>query len=352
MTAKTSPETVEDVLLLKRAHPEWSGAAIADALNQAGTPIHKATVCKIVSSANREEYQEYSTTPEPIEPIPSDDHLFTAEELLDQKAERFSRIANLKTAEKVRTIIIRDPKPIAVCHLGDPHIDDDGCNVGELRRTIETIKRTPGMMAGNVGDTHNNWVGRLQGLYQEQSTTFDEALQLSKWLANSVKWLYWVEGNHDKWRDGSQITKLLLQGSDVLAHAKHEARLELQFPVGDPIRIVARHDFKGHSMWNPTHGSMKESKFDPWGDLFVSGHRHIWAIHREEGRDSKPRTSILVRGYKYFDDFAEAKQFHQHEHGESLTTILQPAHEHPCERVRVYHDVDEAADVLTWLRSK
>ena len=55
---------------------------------------------------------------------------------------------------------VNDKKPIGIMWFGDPHIDDDGCDWTLLSKHIELCKQ-PGVYGVNIGDTTNNWAGRL-----------------------------------------------------------------------------------------------------------------------------------------------------------------------------------------------
>lgn len=272
--------------------------------------------------------------------------------LIRQRVDVYRRVRAQHRKRKHRTVTIEQPGPIAIAHLGDPHVDDDGCDWPALLRTVETVGRTPGMYAGNVGDVTNNWIGRLQAQYAHQSSTLEDATRLASWLLRSMPHLYLVLGNHDVWHNGSHLLRSIMRGAKCAVLAEAGARMELRFPRGEPIRIVARHDFPGTSQWNRAHGPMKAAKMDSWGHVYVQGHRHMWAVHQEEGADGVHRTALMVRGYKRCDSYADSKGYQEHEHGEVITTILQPTHAHPCERVKVYHDIEEAADVLGYLRRR
>ena len=281
-----------------------------------------------------------------------DDDDEPVEDLLARRSDRFEALANRKQRRHIRTVQVGLRGPIAITHVGDPHVDDDGCNLPELIRTVKVISSTKGMWAGNIGDLTNNWVGRLQKLWAKQSTTAKEALRLAEWLMMSCPWLYLVMGNHDVWNHGDHILRYIVREAQIAVISDATARIELKFPKGNHIRIVARHDFKGSSIWNRAHGPMRESKLNPWGDVYVSGHRHIWAYHAEEGMDSVPRHAIIVRGFKQFDSYAETHGFYQHKYGSSCTTIFNPLAQSAMERVRVVWDIDEAADMLTWMRRR
>tara|TARA_R110000824_G_scaffold192464_3_gene374655 strand:- start:12985 stop:14154 length:1170 start_codon:yes stop_codon:yes gene_type:complete len=275
----------------------------------------------------------------------------SVEDLISRRQKVFKELAQSKERSRTTIVNVKINGPIAITHLGDPHVDDDGCNWPELLRTVETISKTKGMYAGNIGDTINNWVGRLERLYANQSTTYDEGLKLAEWLLTSVPYVYVMLGNHDLWNKGGAIFNRILKDASVAVCTGGTARIELQFPKGDPIRIMARHDFKGTSSWNRGHGGLRASKLDPWADIYVSGHKHHWVQHMHEGMDGKPKWSLTVRGYKYFDEFAEEKGFYEHQHGESCTTIIDPTAK-PTERVQCVWDIEEAADLLNYKRKR
>ena len=275
----------------------------------------------------------------------------SVKDLIDRRTAVFNDLHERKLRKKITRIDVKMHGPIAITHLGDPHVDADGCNWPELVKTVETISKTEGMYAGNIGDTTNNWVGSLQRLYAHQSTTYDEGVQLAEWLLTSVPWVYVILGNHDSWNNGGSLIRQILKNASVATATAGLARIELHFPKGDPIRIMARHDFKGSSTWNRAHGPMKAAKLDPWADVYVSGHKHHWVSHMNEGMDGKPKWSMTVRGYKWHDSFAEEHGFYEHELGASCTTILDPTAK-PTERVKLVWDVEEAADLLRFYRKR
>lgn len=610
-----------------------------------------------------------------VQPIPEDDE---AEEPIEEAIERQCRVYERSRARATtvgpRVVALSQPGPIALVHFGDPHLDDDGCNWPALRRAVEVVQRTPHMYAGNVGDTVNNWVGRLVEKYAHQRATEDEGWRYARWLMQAVPWIYVVAGNHDchdaetealtrrgwlrydeitdedevlsldpetgrsewvpiesrivrdhdgemvrietlsisalvtpnhrvlhrarvgrndwsGWRyctadsmpsraavpvsasssavgvdlsdeqialagwiltdgcisngrvsiyqskDGTEIARLLLalelnhsvrirrrdvqevcgrmligeplperswaltaeasrevmawlpkkgvlpdwahdlstrqfeilldaiiagdgcwdgssagaktcavlhgrkefldsvqavavqhgwyariavaresdyrlnlcrretlqfdratavsrethagtvwcltvkhgnfmvrrngaahfsgncwkgglhtlrlvsEGARIGLMAPDECRVELRWPGGESFRLHVRHDFKGSSIYNKTHGLQRSALWDGWGDLYVCGHRHEWAHQRTEYEDGRVRDLLRVRGFKHFDEYARSRQFYDHTHGQTITTILDPD-AHPADRVKVIVDVEEAADYLAWARRR
>jgi UDP-2,3-diacylglucosamine pyrophosphatase LpxH len=84
--------------------------------------------------------------------------------------------------------------------IGDPHIGDQGCNIGLLRKHINTINKTPNLYGIGLGDYTNNWAGRLaQRLAPLEETTRPQVWKLVDWFFRSVDWFLLIKGNHDVW---------------------------------------------------------------------------------------------------------------------------------------------------------
>lgn len=275
------------------------------------------------------------------------------DDLIADRRAVYLRTREAWAARQQYQVAVHVPGPIAIAHVGDPHLDDDGCDWPELLRVLRVVASTPGMYGGSIGDVSNNWplVGRLARLWGEQSSTIPDSLRLTRWYYRSIPWLYAVLGNHDRWNGGSQVVRYITHGAQIRVLARHFARLELLFPRGEPIRVEARHDFAGRSIWNRAHGPMRASKLDPWAHLYVGGHRHVWTSHDEEGADGVRRVALLVRGFKSCDDYAEEHQWQEHRYGHCGVTVLDPLAS-PTERIRVIWDVEHAADYLAWLRQR
>jgi hypothetical protein len=273
------------------------------------------------------------------------------EALIARQTDTYHRKTTAAAKRRLAHIRVPDGLPIGLCHMGDPHLDDDGCAWPELLRTVETISKTEGMYAGCVGDLANNWVGRLEKLYKHQAATIEDATRLQRWFVKSLPWAYMILGNHDHWNQSAYLIRSMLEGVQVPAIGDHEIRLEIDF--GKFVaKIIGRHYFRGRSQWNKVHGAMKALKLDPWAHVAVQGHVHIHALHQETSADGKHVTNaIIVRGYKELDDYAEALGLYTDPFGHSATTIIDPTAPH-TERIRVVWDVEEAAALLTWLRER
>lgn len=279
--------------------------------------------------------------------------LLSVEELLDRRKRQFDQKRKHEESSKLIPVRIKLPGPIGVLHFGDPHVDDDGTDLATLERHTDLVNSTEGLFGANVGDTTNNWVGRLARLYGEQSTSAAEAWQLAEWFVSRVNWLYMIDGNHDCWSGQGNPLKWMM-GRAPGIHKSSEVRLELNFPTGAPVRINARHDFAGHSMWNPAHGQMKAATMGYRDHITISGHKHTTGYGvLKDGATGITCHAIQVASYKVYDRYAKERGFRDQTLSPSCLTIIDPTlHPQHPDLVKVYWDPEEGADVLSFLRRR
>jgi hypothetical protein len=119
------------------------------------------------------------------------------ERLIKDRKEAFKRVSDFEHYNKIRRVRILLDGPIGIAHFGDPHVDDEGCDIQQLETDTGIVAKTEGMFAGNVGDTRNNWAGRLAHLWAQQSITATESWKLAEWFIERCPWIYFISGNHD-----------------------------------------------------------------------------------------------------------------------------------------------------------
>lgn len=276
------------------------------------------------------------------------------EDLLERRKKQYARKQQHEIERALIPIKINLDGPIGILHFGDPHVDDDGTDIAALEHDSEVVVRTPGLFAGNIGDTTNNWVGRLARLWAEQSTSAAEARQLAEWFLNKLgpKLLYTVGGNHDLWTGESNLIDWIAHRAGGIYQAS-EVRMNLVFPNKRQVRVNAHHDFSGHSMWNPAHGSMKAAQMGFRDHILINGHKHVSGY----GMVKDPSNGVIshciqLASYKIFDRYAREKGFRDQNISPSCTTIVNPYSKTERGLVTALWDVDEAADYLTYLRRK
>jgi len=244
--------------------------------------------------------------------------------------------------------------PIGIAFFGDPHVDDPGCAWGPLKDDVETCRDTEGMLAVQIGDGRNNWVGRLMALYAEQSTTASQGIALIEWLLTSLPWLLWVAGNHGRWgSEHGNAEEIIHRLQRVPGMFTDEAsRLRLCLPGGAEVMLNIRHDFPGSSQFNPAHAMVRQTLFNYRDHIMACGHRHqsgympIW--HNDPARLCH---GFRVGTYKDFDKYADEKGFKHENWARSMVAIVDPEYAgDPVRFIRPCFSIAEGADYLRWRR--
>lgn len=274
------------------------------------------------------------------------------EEILDKRRKEWDRRNTAKEARRLISVSINTNDPIGILHQGDPHLDDPGTNLPLLEEQIALINRTPGLFGSCVGDFINNWRGRLAHLHGAQTTTQLEALKLLEWYVQSVRWLYFIGGNHDVWHgDGDPL--IWFRKGIGSVYEWHGARISLKFPNRRECRIHARHNFPGNSIYNPAHGATRAAKFAGEDHIYVAGHIHEWAYMVQENPiKDLVWHAIQLASYKKIDDYADVLGKDAKRYGEACVTVIHPQARNSSQLVTVFWDVEEGADFLTWLRKR
>lgn len=286
-----------------------------------------------------------------VQPLPEED--VPIEELIEHRKRQFAHKRNHEDANKLIPIKIKIKGPIGILHFGDPHVDDDGCDIEAIERHTALVNETEGMFAVNVGDTTNNWTGRLARLYAEQSTSAAQAWRLAEWFVGRCDWLYMIGGNHDLWSGSGDPLKWIAKQQNALYKAS-EARVALQFPNGAEVRINARHDHSGSSIWNPAHGPMKAAMLGTRDHVYVAGHKHESAYSvLKDPISGIAMHALKVASYKVFDRYAKEKGFRDNAISPCAVTVIDPdlPATHP-DLVKVFWSPEQGADYLKHIRSK
>jgi hypothetical protein len=318
-------------LLARLKKMKTKGYAVPRSTYQPGEPVENA---------------DYSFTP-----LPEDD--VSIEELVEQRKRKFAHKREYEEASKLIPIRIKINGPIGLLHFGDPHVDDDGTDIEALERHTDLCNRTPGLFACNVGDTTNNWVGRLARLYGEQATSAAQAWRLAEWFIGRCSWLYMISGNHDAWSGSGDPIKWIAKQQNAL-YKSSEARIALKFPNGREVRVNARHDHSGSSIWNPAHGPMKAAMLGTRDHIYVAGHKHESAYSVLKDPISGITMHLMkVASYKVYDRYAKERGFRDNALSPCGLTVINPLlpADHP-DMVKVWWEPEEGAEYLTWLRNR
>ena len=275
------------------------------------------------------------------------------EEIIQRRRLEFLR---KEASEKSRNLIsckVKIDGPIAILHMGDNHVDDPGTSIDLLEQHVGLISETQGLFGANVGDMANHWVGRLARLHAHQTVTEAETWKLVEWLVTSVDWLYMIGGNHDLWvGDGDPIEWMIRKQAGV--YQAHGARIGLQFPNGKEVRVNARHDWTGHSQWNPAHGPAKAAQMGIDDHVIISGHRHISGYQLVKQPNSGLIShAIRVASYKIYDNYAKQMGLRNQNISPAVITVINPERsDDDPGLVTVLHDINTGVDFLKFLRRR
>jgi len=271
--------------------------------------------------------------------------------VIARRFEEFERTRALFGATERFAIDVTVDGPVGIVHFGDLHIDDPGCDLALLMKHLEFVKDLDYVFCGTVGDIQNNWAGRLVSKYADQSTTVKESWLLADFILSNFSWLYVVLGNHDVRMVGIhnpiEIMKSRIKGI-VVAHG---CGIDLHFPAGAVCRMMVRHDFRGYSMWNPTHALVRAAYLLSDDDILVCGHRHVAGYQLVERR-GRLCHAIRVGSYKVFDDFAREKGFLGGNFSPCCMTVIDPERHGAVGFVKVFWELEEGVDYLKFIRRK
>lgn len=291
---------------------------------------------------------------ETLEVAPVDDAEVPIGELIEARVRASERHAKKQQIHQ-RSVTL-EARPFGLAILGDPHVDNEGCDWGLLHEHVEMIRASEGVFAACVGDMQDNWIGRLQRLYAKTSCAASDGWRLSKWLLESLQWIALVSGNHDGWAHapGHDPLAWITRDAKVSCYAPHGIRITIGFrdrPDLEPLIWILRHDFKGRSWYHPTHGPHKEATLDGRAHLLTAGHIHQWGVLRTEQRHERVTTSLRIRGYKRGDDHARALGFYEQHHGAMCLVVVDPERDGPG-RVSVWWDLEQGLEYLAMLRAQ
>lgn len=268
-------------------------------------------------------------------PTPRADGITAAEEELDEDAiwraaiEASSRRRE-RERRKANQSISFDHGPIGIALLSDLHVGSSGVDYERLDADIELIAETPGLYVMLVGDMLDNWiVGRLMRLMMGEEFTIDEQWVMVRHVLRRLapKLIASVAGNHDLWTYGLTHIDYLRDTHARLANGALYAQydLPLAVEVGGASHVFrVRHQWRGSSIYNETHGIERASRFDKgrYFDIGVAAHTHSSALVRQFNNGGATGLAVQCGSYKTFDDFGEEQGFPLANGGPACAVVL------------------------------
>lgn len=276
-------------------------------------------------------------------PVHPDDDI-PVEEIIDLMARRYEKRREHADSKSSQTIRINSDQPVVIAFVGDPHLDDDGCDWPKLLADIELMK-TPHVYAVNIGDVTNNWLDKLGHLYAKQETSLKTARKLIKWFLTpegaGLRWLAWVMGNHDLWASGSDIIRGMNVNQVVMDD--WSAKWTLEFENGYRVPFWTAHDFPGSSQWNSMHGLMKAALMRGGAAVYVAGHRHEAALHWQPIADQNASYwALRCKGYKSIDSHAVRLGYGSTDDGHTVAVVIDPREPDSREQVQGFKSLRAA----------
>lgn len=334
---RRSPERKAEIRAMVAAC--GSQKAAAEALG-----IARSTVCVVMQEPGPDPVFEMADVPS---------ELPTADELLKRRAVQFARKRDAKDARHIIPVTVKIDGPIGLAVVGDPHVDDDGTDIELLQAHVKLLNQHPALLPLGIGDYSNNWVGRLARLYGQQSLGAAEAWVLVEWLIRAVPWLALISGNHDAWSGAGDPIQWMAKAARV-TYESNGVRLGLSLPNGRTIRVNARHDFKGNSQWNTTHGIAKAAQMG-WRDhILTAGHTHVSGM--QVVRD--PMSGLIshclrIGSYKRLDRYADELGLPNQTFTICPVVVVRPQFADDDNRLlTTFFEPETAAEFLAWLRKR
>lgn len=270
-------------------------------------------------------------------------------ELLAARAEEYKRKAAHYEAKRDLVIERTDCKPYALLAVGDPHVDDPGCDIEHLSYVLHEVARQEGVMPINVGDLTNNWVGTLQRLYAHQTATDDEAIDLMRWMLTVCPWAWVVLGNHDKW---GPIATMLCREYGI-TYVSHGGQFKVKAPDGRTLVVDCRHTHRGNSQYNPSHGQLKMAYRGSKADIIIGGHTHTGAHTLiRNGVADQIAHAVRIGAFKKYDEYADALGLPDESLGPAILFVVDPANDHPVGWITPFYDLEAGLEYLAWKRGK
>jgi hypothetical protein len=293
----------------------------------------------------------YSFEATPIDA--DDDEIPDGRAVLDRhKQANFDYIANVIRTQRAKMFVV--PKePFGVAFFGDPHLDNKGSDLKALERDVEAVAAAR-LRSVNIGDLLDNFHhrGRLASKQAQNRMSEKEGLAVSRWFLRDagVPWDAHLLGNHDEWA-GTAHGTLMQEWAGRVKVFNWMGRLIYNWGDGQ-VSVLAAHDFKGHSQFNPLHALAKRALEDGQDDLYVAGHRHNAADGGwENGFRDKHYKMLRLRGYKRVDEFAYSKGFSEQTEGASGVAVIDPFAATMSGRIRLYQSIPEGIEHVNYLRN-
>ncbi len=286
-----------------------------------------------------------------VDQLPDDD--VDVSTLIEQRIQAYGQKKAAHDARKLINVRVPVSGPYGIFVFGDPHVDDDGTDLAQLKHDAELVRNTEGLYGVSIGDNTNNWIGRLARLYGEQATSAKQAWKLCEWFVQLVgpKWLAFVGGNHDCWSGSGDPLNWMTRQVGAY-YGPHKIRLALNAPSGRTLHLQARHTFAGHSMWNAAHGVGRAAQRGETDEILVCGHKHVSGYMLIKQASERISHCVQIASYKVMDRYAEEHGFEDKHISPGVMFVIDPHATEEAGFVTTFFNTDKGVEFLKFLRAK
>jgi hypothetical protein len=285
-----------------------------------------------------------------VEPNKKNDPIFDeVPERLEHHKAYFKKLE--KADNLVQKIYLKDDKPFVLTALGDPHLDNQGTDLDLWEKWNNAIKqdRWRGCCLGDVLD---NWVGKLERLYGDNRMTREDAELFFRYYVKEYShlWDWFIGGNHDKWPDMARMIKIVLWDAKV-PYRTDEMKIEYHTPSGHVVKVKARHNFKGNSMYSTDHGVKRDAMFTGSAyDILLGGDLHVSGYTPVKSPEGVYCHAVQLGAFKIVDEYAMTCGFYDKHISPAVALVIDPRKDRTdFTRVRVFHDIEGAGIMLRGL---
>ena len=228
--------------------------------------------------------------------------------------------------------IIFEEGPVAIVFIADPHLGGRGVDYKRLDSDVTEILSTPAMYVCTVGDMVDNFIiGKLKDIRLGTPFTVSEEWALAKRVLRLLapRMILSVSGNHDLWTYAltniDYLSEIHQQLNPHILYAKYDHNVTIT--VGETsLDLRLRHQWRGSSIYNETHGIERAAKFDKGEhfDIGVGAHTHVSGLYRQFNNGGKTGHAIICGSYKFDDDFASKNGFSKPNEAAAVGVIIWP----------------------------
>ena len=276
------------------------------------------------------------------------------EEYLGAKARKIAAFQAKKRKgdwrKPVRTTLPYEPFILVL--LGDPHIDNDGCNFELFEKSWMSMG--VGTYGLCVGDFFDNWTRSLAHLYREQTVAPSDAWLLFDHLMSErgEYLLAGCSGNHDDWAHGPVDPIQDMMRRHGVIYRDGAIRLQVAFSGTDRvIHISMRHKWRGNSMYSAAH-ALKRGAREGWSDnILIGGHIHQDEHRMHVGPDGVVSHLCQLSAFKEFDNYADVQGYMPHKISPAWYAVVDPRKpDTDPDMVKVFWNLSDARSLVEAIR--